>query len=203
MTRAGTLLLAALTMAACGDNEEPGETPFVPPAGLSGELCGAPGQRETVTSGAATHISEGIDIPYNHNPPCIGSHYPIWLDWGLYETPVNPSYYVHNLEHGGIVFLYDCPEGCPGVVEGLESFARSIAPDDGGDFRWIVMPFEGTLPTRVAAVSWGQMYLNSCVNPNELSQFVADNYRKAPEDVARTGFRPGATEPPEDHDNGE
>jgi hypothetical protein len=36
-------------------------------------------------------------------PPVSGLHYPVWADWGVYDTPVPVRNQVHNLEHGGII----------------------------------------------------------------------------------------------------
>ncbi len=190
-----TALALAATLAACGDAE-----PEPEPA-IDGATCGAAGARQEVTSEGQRHLAEGTAIDYSSNPPCIGDHFPIWLEWGVYDAPVDPGYYVHNLEHGGVAFLYDCPEGCPEIAQALIDFANSIPADDGGPFRFVVMPFDGDMPARVAAVAWGKVYTNDCVNPDELAAFVADNYRKAPEDVAVNGIRPGVDTPLPDNDD--
>ena len=36
-------------------------------------------------------------------PPTSGLHYPVWANWGIYDTPVPFRYQVHDLEHGGII----------------------------------------------------------------------------------------------------
>jgi hypothetical protein len=67
-----------------------------------------------------THICFDYDTcaetptPYIHNPPIAGPHYWVWAKWGIHdETPPLPrGYWVHNLEHGAVVFLYrpDAPQ---------------------------------------------------------------------------------------------
>lgn len=152
--------------------------------------CQETGTTEAVEDERRSHVPEGTAIEYLSNPPAIGDHFPIWLDWGIYEQPIDAGYYVHSMEHGGVTLLYECPEGCPGVSAALEEFARSVPDDDGGAFRFVLMPYAGGMETRVAAVAWGQIYRNDCVNPEELAAFVADHYRKAPEDLPNAGFRP-------------
>src|SRR5262244_1701882 len=44
--------------------------------------------------------------PYIHNPPIGGPHYWVWANWGIHEEIVPRGYWVHNLEHGAVVFLY-------------------------------------------------------------------------------------------------
>ena len=43
---------------------------------------------------------------YPHNPPIGGPHYWVWAKWGVHTEVVPRGYWVHNLEHGAVVFLY-------------------------------------------------------------------------------------------------
>src|SRR5262245_8086029 len=52
------------------------------------------------------HVAEGSVINYAHNPPASGPHYPVWARYQEHNTVVARGYWVHNLEHGGVVFLY-------------------------------------------------------------------------------------------------
>src|SRR5207245_11759451 len=57
------------------------------------------------------HVPEGTPIPYQHIPPSSGNHYPppgAPKPWGSYKDAVGPGYFVHSLEHGGVVLLYTC-----------------------------------------------------------------------------------------------
>jgi len=42
---------------------------------------------------------------YEANPPSSGPHYPVWASWGVHDDVVERGQWVHNLEHGGVVFL--------------------------------------------------------------------------------------------------
>ncbi|MBA2321104.1 MAG: DUF3105 domain-containing protein [Deltaproteobacteria bacterium] len=59
---------------------------------------------------AAAHVTG--DVIYEDPPPSSGDHDGCWSRWGVHVDPVPDERWVHNLEHGGVVFLYDCPEGC-------------------------------------------------------------------------------------------
>ena len=61
------------------------------------------------------HVTEGSVINYQHNPPASGPHYPVWLRYQEYTTVQARGYWVHNLEHGAIVFLYR-PDAPPASV---------------------------------------------------------------------------------------
>ncbi len=141
---------------------------------------------ETYTAAPAVHVPVGTDIAYASTPPCIGDHFPTWSAWGASSDPVEPGYFVHNLEHGGVVLLYDCPDGCADVVAALGAFAASVPDDDGGAFRYILSPYSG-MSTRIAAVAWGVVYRADTVETADLDEFVAAHYRHGPEDVAAAG----------------
>lgn len=143
--------------------------------------CGA-GEPQAVTATSAAHVADTVKVAYESVPPCIGDHRRSWLRWGAYDAPVAGEDYVHNLEHGGIAFLYDCPDGCEGDVKDLEAYVAAIPADDGGDFRYILAPFTG-LPKRVTVVTWGRLLHLDCADLDQIHAFKLENYRKAPEDL--------------------
>src|SRR5262249_33124199 len=79
----------------------------------------------------AAHVPVGTDVAWSSNPPSSGAHFPVWAASQPFTTPVPRGYYVHDLEHGAIVFLYKCDQadGCPAVVSTLQDAAKAL-PDD-------------------------------------------------------------------------
>ena len=55
-----------------------------------------------------THVPEGSPVTYNFNPPTGGDHYASWITKGFYGEPRHDGNLVHSLEHGYIIFWYDC-----------------------------------------------------------------------------------------------
>lgn len=154
--------------------QDPGWTPGPCAAGVTTELLPR----------GAEHVSLPTPIEYEDIPPANGSHRGEWARWGEYEY-LPPQRWVHNLEHGGIAFLYH-PCADAELVDELREFARSRPEDAGGDFRWVMTPFP-ELPTAVAAVSWNWTYEAECVDRADMDQFTANHYRRAPEDVRGDG----------------
>src|SRR5262245_37068183 len=58
------------------------------------------------------HVPEGTQITYKNQPPSSGQHYPRPYGYGFYTEPVVAGFWVHNLEHGSVVILYNCPTDC-------------------------------------------------------------------------------------------
>ncbi|MFT6399088.1 MAG: hypothetical protein ACJAYU_003851 [Bradymonadia bacterium] len=209
MNRILSITILTLTLAGCGDTNESasadtgndtpmgtepdaaefeiGDTDMVAYActetGWAAGECLAGVVVET-TGESGNHVDEPTLITYETTPPTAGPHRGAWGVWGEYEF-MPPQRYIHNLEHGGIAFLYN---PCLGdeVLDQLREFARAWPADDGGEFRWILTPYP-ELETAISVVSWGQAYTADCVDTDEISAFIADNYRTAPEDVARDG----------------
>jgi hypothetical protein len=77
----------------------------------------------TVPDEGRYHVPSCTPVPYVHNPPACGPHWPSPAAWGWHQNIVPREEYVHNLEHGGIVLLYNCPWPDDG---------GQTVPDDGG-----------------------------------------------------------------------
>ncbi len=130
------------------------------------------------------HVAAPTHIDYEFSPPASGPHRPEWGRWGEYSY-LPPQRWVHNLEHGGIVLLYN-PCVDKSVVDKLHAFAAARPGDDGGEFRWVLTPYPG-LKSAVAVVAWDWVYEANCVDPDAIEAFVKAHYRKAPEDAAADG----------------
>ena len=155
-----------------GSGEGEGESP-----------AGIGATRHVPYEGAVTHEDEGTPIDYDSVPPAAGSHYRAWTPWGESQEALDPRSWVHNLEHGGVAFLYNCAEPCPDLVDAARAYAQSKPADDGGDFRWVLTPYTG-MDHRLAVVAWEWIYEADVWDAPSVEAFVAEHYRKGPEDVA-------------------
>jgi hypothetical protein len=137
------------------------------------------------TNEGQKHVPEGTPIQYVNNPPSSGDHFPSPKPWGVYEQTIAPGYWVHNLEHGGIVVLYDCPQGCPEVVKVVQDGLKNFPKDKYGEVKLVSTPYSG-LPngakTAVVAWQWVQTYPGS-VTYDQLLAFFNAHVNRSPEDV--------------------
>ena len=64
---------------------------------------------------AATHVSlcSSTSCGNGMNPPTAGPHCPYTLSCQSYDTEQPPCQWLHNLEHGHAVFLYELPRRLP------------------------------------------------------------------------------------------
>ena len=63
-------------------------------------------------------LNEAIP-PYNSEPPTSGPHLPYIAPWGIHPEPIPRQLQVHNLEDGGVMVQYNCPDACPDLVARL------------------------------------------------------------------------------------
>jgi hypothetical protein len=107
-----------------------------------------------------THLA-ALEEPhpaYNSSPPSSGWHLGLLANWGASEEPIPPELYIHNLEDRGIVFAYNCPDGC----EELQSDLTEFVEDEGGFL--LLTPYESAIADpagveyRAAAVAWKRVF---------------------------------------------
>ena len=181
----GTIFLAVL-LAACGAPTHGGSDAGIdaghnacdPDAGFDG------GTTTEQPDRGGMHVPAPTPIEYDFSPPASGPHRPRWAKWGEYDS-LPPERWVHNLEHGGIVFLY-APSADQATLDAMRDFAASRPDDDGGPFRYVLTSYPD-LPSTIAVVAWTWVYEADCFDGDAVSAFVDEHYRQAPEDEGADG----------------
>ena len=94
-------------------------------------------------------------VPYNSRPASSGPHIGGGFPTGVQADPVPEEFFVHTLEDGGVVFAYDCPDGCDDLVAELTTITEE-------DSRRLLTPYEGIsnegTEYRAAAVVWTRIF---------------------------------------------
>jgi hypothetical protein len=73
------------------------------------------GVEEVVPDEGAKHVTTA-DIPYQHIPPASGPHFDTPAPYEFNTAEVPEGNWVHSLEHGAIVLLYQCDTGRVTVI---------------------------------------------------------------------------------------
>jgi hypothetical protein len=150
------LLLAPLL--ACDDTECSGyEFPLAPSVAASPHV-----------SCTSTECGDGL------NPPTSGKHCGNTLTCRVHDTEQNRCVWLHNLEHGHAVFLYNCPEGCPDVVASLDALRQEAG------LRAVVAP-DSRIPHRVAALLWRRSWVSDTMDPQAVRCLLKHQDAEAPE----------------------
>jgi hypothetical protein len=126
---------------------------------------------EYLAVGSFNHLEGSIDYP--SLPPAGGDHNACWTTFGVHARELEDDYWVHNLEHGAVVFLHNCPDGCDDEREQLEALV------DTRPFA-LVMPY-AKLPTRFGVVAWEYRLLSDCFDETAFTEFYTDHVNRARE----------------------
>lgn len=153
---------------------------------------------------SATHVPVCTPIPYATNPPSSGPHYPIPAFQKTYDVPVPRGFWVHNMEHGAVVFSHHCPSGCADQVAAAQAVIDAYPTDpactdtDAGAPRRILMLPDPELDVPFAASAWGWTLRADCFDPVVFGDFLKEHYGKAPESTCWNGDDiPNAGYPPD------
>ena len=129
------------------------------------------------------HIPTNSDPgQYNSDPPTSGLHYADTLQAGFYETndyPFPAGYLVHNLEHGYVIFWYNCDlldeTGCTE----LKSQIRSVISELGG-VKLIAYPWN-SIDVPLVMTTWGRLQRFQTFDAEQAKSFYRANLNRAPE----------------------
>lgn len=150
-----------------------------------------PAAGQSVAVESADHVPEGTDPgPYSSDPPTSGQHFATSLPAGFFteqdaaELPPYPEgYLVHNLEHGYVIFWYDCSEL---EQQSCDDLTREIQDtmERADNFKVIAFPWE-SIDVPVVMTSWGQLQEFESFNSRRATQFIQANRNRAPEPQAQ------------------
>jgi hypothetical protein len=128
-------------------------------------------------------VPEGTPISYPTRPPTYGPHYAAeYPAYGVIDRPVLPGYWLTNLLRGAVVLLYNCPEGCPELLDQIRSLDTTLpAGHDGrGAARLLAIPYP-ELDHRLAVVAWGDVVELDQLDPALIRAFYEANLDLGPE----------------------
>lgn len=139
-----------------------------------------------VPNEGATHVQEGSALTPKHNPPASGNHYPVWPHYQMYDKVVPRGYWIHGLEHGGIVLLYR-PDAGADIVTQLKAVYDAIPDDPTCEHKRAIFTADPDLDDNIAVIAWDWVLEAECVNQGEILKFVCAHRGNAPEDVCNHG----------------
>lgn len=160
---------------------------------LAWKSIGQPPLGETfVVTGEGEHVPDGNPLPaFSTDPPTSGPHYNTPLPEGFYEEdsreavalPNPHGFIVHSMEHGYVVFWYNCAILTAEDCATLKADIRSLMAEYN-NFKIIAFPWK-TTATAVVATSWGRMLEMAAWDAELAASFIERNRNQAPESEAR------------------
>jgi len=130
------------------------------------------------------HVEDGTDPgPFNSDPPTSGRHYDASTEAGFYDSDPFPSYpegyLVHSLEHGYVIFWYNCDLLSAPDCDDLKAQIKDVMQGEA-NFKVIAFPW-ASIDVPVVMTSWGKLFKMETFDPEQATAFVQANRNHAPE----------------------
>jgi hypothetical protein len=146
--------------------------------------------QQIADEGTPSHIDPSTTWTYKFYPPTSGPHYSVAgsapAAWKTIDTLVEGQF-VHNLEHGGIAILYNCPSGtdCTTLKNQLTDYINKLAPLEPtyGEVKIVMTPYSNGMTKKVALVAWHYIEFLDAYDQNAITQFYESHVDKGPEAV--------------------
>lgn len=172
------LIIAALSLAACGGSSEDGR-PYV-------DITDRPEieiyDNEHTTS-EQLHLIAGQTADYTVFPPYGEEHSPIPQPCGAYEATPTFEMVVHAMEHGAVVIWYS-PED---ITADDKQQLTEITARHFEDGDYVIQAPYGGLPSSIMLVAWGVRLPLDEVEERAIDQFFDEFHDEAPEPLAAGG----------------
>ncbi len=140
--------------------------------------------------GTPSHIDPSTTWPYKFYPPTSGPHYVVAgsapAPWQTIDTLVEGQF-VHNLEHGGIAILYNCPSGsdCTSLMNSLTNYVRNLAPAEPtyNEVKIVMTPYSRGMQKKVALLAWHYVEFLDSYDQSAIARFYENHVDQGPEQV--------------------
>ena len=180
-TAAVAILLVALALNHAAQVSNQNRLPFQTVSGTVGTAVPDEGRN---------HVDPSTTPTYKFYPPASGPHYSAQgiapVSWQTIAT-LQEGQYIHNLEHGGIAILYDCPSGtdCTTLKNALEDYVTNLAPVEPtyGEIKVVLTPYSRGMQKKVALVAWDYIEFLDGYDQAEITRFYENHVNQGPEQI--------------------
>ena len=180
-TAAVAILIVALALNHAAQVSTQNRLPFQTVSGTVGQAVADEGRN---------HVDPSTTPTYKFYPPASGPHFSAQgiapVPWQTIDT-LQEGQYIHNLEHGGIAILYDCPSGadCTTLKNALENYVRNLAPVEPTyhEIKVVLTPYSRGMQKKVALVAWDYIEFLDSYDQAEITRFYENHVDQGPEQI--------------------
>jgi hypothetical protein len=123
---------------------------------------------KTYEVASANHVN--TTVTYDQMPGVGGDHNPVWLNCGIYETPVPENNAVHSMEHGAVWITYD----------GISDAEVSALKDTVGDKTYLILSPFPSQDGKIKLTAWGEQLSVDSADDPRIKTFIT-KYRQGPQ----------------------
>ena len=180
-TAAVAILIVALALNHAAQVSTQNRLPFQTVSGTVGQAVADEGRN---------HVDPSTAPTYKFYPPASGPHFSVQgvapVPWQTIDT-LQEGQYIHNLEHGGIAILYDCPSGadCTTLKNALENYVRNLAPVEPTyhEIKVVLTPYSRGMQKKIALVAWDYIEFLDSYDQAEITRFYENHVDQGPEQI--------------------
>jgi len=138
------------------------------------------------------HVDPSTTPTYKSYPPASGPHYSAQgiapVPWQTIAT-LQEGQYIHNLEHGGMAILFNCPSGsdCTTLKNQLQNYVQNLAPAEPqfNEVKVIMTPYSRGMGThKLAVVAWDYIEFLDSYDQAEITRFYENHVDRGPEQIS-------------------
>ncbi len=124
-----------------------------------------------------SHVDAGKPVTYASLPPTSGSHWPAPAapaPWGIKDTQLPNEVTLHNLEHGGIVIVYN-PSLTADDLTKLKDSVRSITATT--KYKKILLePYKELTDAKIVLTAWDWILKLQAPDQSAMVKFISAHY---------------------------
>lgn len=129
----------------------------------------------------AAHVAPFSFIEFAQYPPTSGNHYPTSAEPGNYPVTVPEGFWVHSLEHGYTVLLYNCDTNCEEIRAQIQPIMDALPESQVGYPKFIAMPYDRPLETPFVLVAWDYLQPMETLDRDLITRFYRSHVNRGPE----------------------
>ncbi|HEY3310533.1 MAG TPA: DUF3105 domain-containing protein [Anaerolineales bacterium] len=148
------------------------------------------GEAVSVPPDYINHVAVGTPLSYPSDPPAGGPHYGNTFERGFYDETSLPNqpgdpqgYLVHNLEHGYVIFWYNCAKLDENACKDLKTGIKTLM-DSKNNNKLIAFPWK-SIDSPLVMTSWGRLQRFDKFDERLARAFIDANLNKSPEPDAQ------------------
>lgn len=127
------------------------------------------------------HLPDGVDYPYETDPPYGGPHGATPAACGIYSEPIAATALVHSMEHGAVILYVNPDLATPDDATALDALATAFLDAD----RRVILTPSPTIASPIVLAAWGALLPLDAAEPDVIRAFVATFEDNAPERLPR------------------
>ena len=123
-------------------------------------------------------------LTYQRYPPSSGKHYGSPQPAGVYRQEVSEGNWLHSLEHGYVVAVVKCQNGCPDTFNQLDAIYKDLPDSQFGNVKFVVTssgkPYTDG-DALITLLAWNNELRLDAVDKDKITRFYKKFVDKGPE----------------------